>query len=133
MSFGTVSFNFDGIAYASGVLSTITAAQTFKSASVASSAGTDISSAANIGRLFDPTDGIAKGLQVRAALITVEIAPINFTMDGSTPTVTAGTNLGHQLAAGQSYVISGENNVRNFQCINAVASSGAIVKFSMMR
>ena len=128
-----ITFSLDGLAYATGVLTTITSSMGFKSASVALVNGTDVSAATNIGQLFDPTSGPYSGLQVRSCLITVETAAINFTIDGSTPTVTTGTNVGHQLTAGQSYVISGEGNVRNFRCINAVAGSGAIVKFTMMR
>jgi hypothetical protein len=127
------TFASDGEAFASCVLSTITSSQGFKNAAVAQIAGTDISAAANIGQLFDPLTGWASGLQVNAALITCETAAINFTMDGTTPTATAGTNIGHQLGAGQSYVISGGNNVRKFRCINAVAGSGAVVKASMLR
>lgn len=67
----------------------------------------------------------------KSALLTVEAAAINFTQDGTTPTITAGTNFGHQIASGQSYVISGWHNIRKFQCINAVAASGAIVKYSL--
>lgn len=69
--------------------------------------------------------------QPKACLLTVEAAAINFTQDGTTPTVTAGTNYGHQIASGQSYVVSGWNNIRNFQCINAVNASGAILKYSL--
>lgn len=51
-------------------------------------------------------------------------------MDGTTPTVTEGTGAGHILDVGQSYVVRGVEAVRNFRCINAVASSGASVKSS---
>jgi len=67
----------------------------------------------------------------KSALFTIEAAAINFTQDGTTPTVTAGTNFGHQAANGQSFVITGQDNLNNFKCINAVASSGAIVKYSL--
>jgi hypothetical protein len=127
------TFTYDGSAYCSVVLTSITAAQSFKSASVAQIAGTDVSAAAKIQQIYDPLTGWASGLQVNAALITCEGGAINFTIDGTTPTVTAGTNIGHQLQPGQSYVISGRQNVTAFQCINAVASNGAIVKASMLR
>lgn len=71
------------------------------------------------------------GLKPKAALITVETAPIKFTLDGTNPTATAGTNFGHQMDAGQSYVVRGWSNIRKFRCINAVASNGAIVKYSL--
>jgi hypothetical protein len=68
------------------------------------------------------------GVPMRAALITVETADIRFTLDGTTPTITAGTAVGHLAASGQSYVVRGYDNIRNFKCINAVAGSGAVVK-----
>lgn len=71
-------------------------------------------------------------VQPKAALITVKSFPINFTLSGVTPTVTAGTNHGHQMDAGQSYVIRGYSNIRKFRCINAVASNGAIVEYSLL-
>lgn len=71
------------------------------------------------------------GLQPKAALITVTTAALNFTMDGTTPTVTAGTDHGHTIDAGQSYVIRGYAAIRNFKCINAVATNGAILKYSL--
>ena len=67
----------------------------------------------------------------KAALITVETAAINFTLDGTLPTATSGTNYGHKMDAGQSYVIRGYKNIRKFKCINAVASNGAIVKYTL--
>ncbi len=75
-----------------------------------------------------PTTGSFAGKMARAAIISVETADIRFTIDGTTPTVTSGTGAGHLLASGASYVITGEMNVSNFRCINAVASSGAKVK-----
>ena len=65
---------------------------------------------------------------IRAALITVETADIRFTLDGTTPTVTSGTAAGHIMSGGQSYVVRGYENCKNFRCINAVGSSGAGVK-----
>ena len=71
------------------------------------------------------------GAQMKAALITVETADIRFTMDGTTPVVTAtGGGVGHLMVSGQSYVVRGWENIRNFRCINAVASSGAVVRCS---
>lgn len=67
----------------------------------------------------------------KAALITVEDFGLNFTLDGTIPTVTAGTNAGHTMAAGTSYVVRGYSNIKKFQCINAVNASGAIAKYSL--
>jgi len=67
----------------------------------------------------------------KAALITVEDFGLNFTLDGTTPTVTAGTSAGHLMASGTSYVIRGYSNIKKFRCINAVNASGVITKYSM--
>lgn len=64
----------------------------------------------------------------KAALISVETAAIRFTLDGTTPTVTAGTGAGHLMDSGDSYVVRGFGNLQRFRCINAVGSSGAAVK-----
>ena len=69
--------------------------------------------------------------QPKAALIVAEGFAVNFTLCGSVPTVTAGTNYGITLSAGQSYVIRGFNNIRRFSCINSVASSGALLKIQL--
>lgn len=67
----------------------------------------------------------------KAALITVETAAIKFSLSGSAPTATAGTSYIHQMDAGQSYVIRGWQNIKNAKFINAVASNGAIVKYTL--
>jgi hypothetical protein len=67
----------------------------------------------------------------KAALITIETAAINFTQGGILPTATSGTNYGHIMSAGQSYVLRGYSNIRNFKAINSVASNGAILKYSL--
>lgn len=79
-----------------------------------------------------PTTGDFIGVKARLALISVETADIRFTIDGTTPTTTATSAVGHLLPFGSSYEINGENNVSNFQCINAVASSGAVVKCTFL-
>jgi len=67
----------------------------------------------------------------KAALITLETGSINFTLDGTTPTVTAGTNYGSTINAGGSFVIRGQSNINNFKAINSVDGSGAIMKYEM--
>ena len=69
--------------------------------------------------------------QPKAALIVAEGFAVNFTLCGSVPTVSAGTNYGTTISAGQSYVIRGYNNIRRFSCINSVASSGALLKTTL--
>jgi hypothetical protein len=82
--------------------------------------------------LIAPTSGNYSGGKARAAIISVETADIRFTINGTTPTVTTGTGAGHLLQTGSSFIITGESNVANFKCINAVASSGAKVKCTIM-
>jgi hypothetical protein len=71
------------------------------------------------------------GMSISTILIEVEAASINFTIDGTTPTVTAGTNQGMTLTAGTFYTIDQEH-LRSFKCINAVNASGAKVKYSLL-
>jgi len=68
-----------------------------------------------------------KGNKCRAALITVETATIRFTMDGTTPTVTASGGIGTAIAPGQSFVVRGFKSVSQFKAINEVASNGAVM------
>jgi len=75
-----------------------------------------------------PTTGNCAGKRAKKALVTVETADIRYTLDGTTPTITAGTAAIHLQAFGGGFVLSGEQAIANFKCINAVASSGAIVK-----
>ena len=75
-----------------------------------------------------PTTGDFIGKQARSVLMSIETGDIRFTIDGTTPTTTATTAVGHLLTAGMFYELAGENNISNFRCINAVASSGAVVK-----
>lgn len=82
--------------------------------------------------LLQPTSGKFKGLQARAALITVESNTVNFTIDGTPPTAKSGTNMGHQLDAGQSYVITGIISLRAFLCIDRVSGSTGSVKVTVL-
>lgn len=61
-------------------------------------------------------------------LITVETADIRWTCDGTTPTVTAGTALGHIASNGDDITITGLDNIRRFRAINAVAANGATLR-----
>jgi hypothetical protein len=66
--------------------------------------------------------------QVKRAVITVETAAINFCVDGSTPTLTSGTHQGHLLQVGDVLTLNDITEIIMFRCINAVASSGSVVK-----
>ena len=79
-----------------------------------------------------PTSGDFVGKRARSVIISVETADIRFTIDGTTPTTTATTAVGHLLPVNASYEINGELNIANFKCINAVGSSGATVKCTFL-
>lgn len=65
------------------------------------------------------------------ALLTCEDQTVNITFDGTAPTAAAGTNVGHAFAAGESYVIRGIHNVKNFQCIDRVSGTTGTVKVTL--
>lgn len=67
----------------------------------------------------------------KAALITAETAAINFSFSGTIPTLTAGTNHTHQMAASQSYVVRGYKNIRKFMAINAANGNNAVIKYTL--
>lgn len=67
-------------------------------------------------------------LQPLNALVTVRTASILFTLDGTTPTTLASTaNWGHQADAGQSFVLSSIEEIKQFKAINSVNGNGAVV------
>jgi hypothetical protein len=67
-------------------------------------------------------------LQAEEVTITVETADIRWTCDGTTPTVTSGTALGHIASAGDVITLTGYDNIKNFKAINAVGASGATLR-----
>jgi len=78
--------------------------------------------------LLEAVDGIEGNRMAARAVITVDTAAINFTTDGTTPTVTTGTHQGHLLNPGDVLTLNDITEIRQFKCINAVASNGAVVK-----
>ena len=66
-----------------------------------------------------------KGRIAQAVLVTVETASARFTMDGMTPVVTGGSEVGHKIDSGQSFIVRGTESIRNFRVINEVASNGS--------
>lgn len=105
-------FPIDGIAGGYETLSSITSSTGFTSAKIA------------------PATGNFTNQKCRSVLISVETGDILFTFDGTTPVIATG--VGHLLTIGSSYEISGEKNVENFRCINAVAGNGAKVKCTFL-
>jgi hypothetical protein len=67
------------------------------------------------------------------ALIQVKTAAINWTINGTTPTTTATTDIGFVSQAGDIISLTGYAAISGFQCINAVASSGASVEVVYFR
>jgi hypothetical protein len=103
-------FTEDGIAASFETITTLTSAKGFTSSKIL------------------PTTGNFAGKRAKFALVSVETADIRYTVDGTTPTVTAGTGAGHLVTSGTYLVIRGEHNINNFMCINAVNASGANIK-----
>jgi hypothetical protein len=70
--------------------------------------------------------------QPKGLLVSAEVAGVNFTTTGLTPTVTA-TEYGrtHNIPVGGNLALRGYNTIAKFQVINAVASSGAILKWTL--
>ena len=60
-----------------------------------------------------------------ALLITVEDNSARFCICGNTPVNTLGTSadMGHLITAGQSYLIQGVGNTKNFKIIDAVSGT----------
>jgi len=77
---------------------------------------------------IQPTSGVHKNFQAKAILVVAEDFSFHFTLDGTAPTATAGTNVGITVSAGQSTVIVGYNNIKNFKIIDAVSGSASICK-----
>lgn len=67
----------------------------------------------------------------KAALIAVETASMNMSITGTTPTLTAGTNHGITVTAGNNWRITGINAIKQFKAINAANASGSILKYCL--
>jgi hypothetical protein len=83
--------------------------------------------------LANGSDAYASYARPVEALVTVETADIRWTCDGTTPTVTAGTALGHITAAGDSFNLVGFQNIQQFKAINAVNGNGATLRITYFR
>jgi hypothetical protein len=70
------------------------------------------------------------GLQAKCAEITVEVAEINYCVNGSVPTAAAGTNVGTyaNVTSDTPIRLHDPNDVKNFKCICRVSGNGAKVK-----
>ncbi|HYE78032.1 MAG TPA: hypothetical protein VEI97_08605 [bacterium] len=81
--------------------------------------------AAKMDKEVTVNDPFSRIRRVAEVVITVETADIRWTCDGTTPTTTATTAIGHLAQAGDDIVLTGYDNIKAFRCINAVASSGS--------
>lgn len=77
---------------------------------------------------FWPTSGVYSGMSPKEAIVSCEVAAVNYTLDGTTPTVAAGTNAGLLLDIGDALNLVGIESIRNFKAINRIASNGAVLK-----
>lgn len=74
-----------------------------------------------------------KQLQAEEAIVTVEVADIRWTIDGTTPVVTATSNgVGHLASAGDVLTITGAENIANFKAINAVNAAGSFIRATFL-
>jgi hypothetical protein len=53
-------------------------------------------------------------------------------MDGTTPTITASTAIGHLASAGDAILLTGYAQISAFRCINAVASNSASIQATFL-
>lgn len=72
---------------------------------------------------FLGSDTNFKVLRAEEVVITVETADLRWTVDGTTPTTTLVSGLGHLASAGDVLTITGYENIKNFRAINAVANN----------
>jgi hypothetical protein len=77
-----------------------------------------------------PTSGVYANMQPKAVKMIVETASINCTeVAGGTPTTVATTDIGYPMGTSQNQVLKNIQAIKNFKCINQVASSGAQLKY----
>ena len=80
---------------------------------------------------INPTSGTYSGTVAVAALLTCEDQTVNFSLHGTDPTAAAGTDIGHQLKAGESVELRGNVTLTNFSCIDRVSGSAGTVKATL--
>ena len=75
-----------------------------------------------------PTSGDYKGMNAKAVLIRAEDQDMNFSIHGTDPTASAGTNVGIKLKEDDSYVIRNTVNIKNFKIIDRVSGTTGTCK-----
>jgi hypothetical protein len=78
--------------------------------------------------LLEVVDVVGGKRPVYRAVIECLTAAVNFTVDGSTPTITSGTHQGHILNPGDIVTLNDIGEITQFRCINSVASNGAVLR-----
>lgn len=78
--------------------------------------------------LLEAVDVIGGNRQAHRAVVECLTAAVNFTTDGSTPTITTGTHQGHILNPGDIVTLNDISEIVQFRCINSVASNGAVLR-----
>ncbi len=107
--------------------------------SIATASATGFTASNYDGRVTPPTgsqdagQGIQTNRNADLAIVTVDTAAVRWTCDGTTPTTTAGTKVGHLGDVDAVIYLWGRDQIRKFLAINAVASSGALCKATFFR
>jgi hypothetical protein len=70
------------------------------------------------------TESVGGRVGAKEALITVEDAPIRFTLDGTTPV--DGTDTGHVLPSASSITVYGLANIRQFRAVRSGGTDAVI-------
>ena len=84
----------------------------------------------NVGSTYNHYDHVK---HPEEATFQVKTGAINWTIDGTTPTTTATTDVGYLANIGDFITISGYQSIKALQCINSVASSGASIEVVYFR
>ena len=79
-----------------------------------------------VAKIIDPTKWQPSMIR---AFCTITGGQLNFTVDGTTPT-TGATGVGHYAQAGDKLTITGEEDIRKFQCIAATATVTVACSYS---
>lgn len=77
--------------------------------------------------VYDPSP--ITGKQAWTAYVSVETDSIRYRTDGTAPNASTG----HQVAAGDSFEITGEADIRNFRAIGSGSTASAIIQVSFGR
>ena len=109
-------------AYAREAIGTLTSAKGFTAATY------DVGS--GVGTTYNRHDQVK---HPEEATFQVKTAAINWTVDGTTPTTTATTDVGFVSNVGDIITINGYQQIVAFRCINSVASSGATIEVVYFR